>query len=413
MSRRGSLRAAQGSLPRLSIAGDNAAMTDVRSVIDWLVDGARSASTPQDVLAEMGARLVAAGIPLRRVNVFVRTLHPDLMGRRLRWEPGKAVDINETPIEVLSSEMFRTSPVLAISKTGRSLRRRLLAPDCPFDFPVLDELKAQGATDYLITPLPFIGGETHAISWTTRAPVGFSEAEIAALEAVAVPLARVAEIWALRRVATNLLDTYVGRQAGARILAGQIRRGDSESIAAAIWLSDLRGFTDLADRTPGPALLELLNRYFDCQVPAILAQGGEVLKYMGDGLLAIFPIAGNASAVCRAALAAARAFRAAVATLNADSGDDPAARLRFGLALHVGEVLYGNIGGGNRLDFTAIGPAVNLAARLESLARDLNRAIIASGAFAQACPQAFVPLGERQLRGVAAPQPAFGLADDA
>ena len=387
-------------------------MTDVRSVIDWLVDGARSAPTPQDVLAEMGARLVAAGIPLWRVNVFVRTLHPDLMGRRLRWEPGKAVDINETPIEVLSSEMFRTSPVLAISKTGRSLRRRLLAPDCPADFPVLGELRAQGATDYLITPLPFIGGETHAISWTTRAPIGFSEAEIAALEAVAVPLARVAEIWALRRVATNLLDTYVGRHAGARILAGQIRRGDSESIAAAIWLSDLRGFTDLADRTPGPALLGLLNRYFDCQVPAILAQGGEVLKYMGDGLLAIFPIAGDAGAVCRAALAGALAFRAAVATLNATGGDDPAAHLRFGLALHVGEVLYGNIGGGNRLDFTAIGPAVNLAARLEKRAHDLNRAIIASGAFAAACPRAFVPLGELTLRGVAAPQLAFGLAEE-
>jgi adenylate cyclase len=387
-------------------------MTDVRGVVDWLVDGARNARAPQDVLAEMCERLTACGLPLWRVNVFVRTLHPELMGRRLRWEPGKPVDISETPVEVLSSEMFLTSPVLVISKTGRSLRRRLLAPDCPFDFPVLGELKAQGATDYLIVPLPFIGGETHAISLTTRSPAGFSEAEIAALEAVAVPLARVAEIWALRRVAANLLDTYVGRQAGARILAGQIRRGDSESISAAIWLSDLRGFTDLADRTPGPALLELLNRYFDCQVPAILAAGGEVLKYMGDGLLAIFPIARDAAAVCRAALGAARAFRAAVATLNTAASDGAATPLRFGLALHVGEVLYGNIGGGNRLDFTAIGPAVNLAARMEKLARDRNRAIVASGRFAEACPQDFVPLGELTLRGVSTPQRAFALADE-
>jgi adenylate cyclase len=395
-----------------SHAGDNAAMADVRGTIEWLVDGARTSATPQGVLDEMCKRLVADGLPLWRVNVFVRTLHPDLMGRRLRWEPGKAVDISETPIQVLDSEMFRTSPVLAITKTGRALRRRLLAPDCSFDFPVLEELKAQGATDYLITPLPFLSGEIHAVSWTTRAPDGFGEGEIAALEAVAVPLARVAEIWAQQRVATNLLDTYVGRQAGARILAGQIRRGHTESIAAAIWLSDLRGFTELADRTPGPALLELLNRYFDCQVPAIQAQGGEVLKYMGDGLLAIFPVAGDAAAVCRAALAAAATFRAEVTKLNAAVGDDPAARLRFGLALHIGEVLYGNIGGGNRLDFTAIGPAVNLAARLEKLARDLNRAVIASGSFAAACPQAFVPLGELTLRGVSAPQPAFGLADE-
>jgi len=386
-------------------------MTDVHSTIEWLVDGACSAATPEGVLAEMCARLVAAGLPLWRVNVFVRTLHPELMGRRLRWEAGK-VDIFDTPVEILGTEEFWKSPVVAIMTSGRPLRRRLREPDCPLDFPVLEEIKAEGATDYLITPLHFVSGETHAVSWTTRAAAGFAESAIAALEAVAVPLSRVAEIWAQRRVATNLLDTYVGRQAGARILAGQIRRGHTESIAAAIWLSDLRGFTELADRTAGPALIELLNRYFDCQVPAILAQGGEVLKYMGDGVLAIFPIAGDASAVCRAALAAALAFRAEVAKLNGALGDDPAARLRFGLALHVGEVLYGNIGGGNRLDFTAIGPAVNLAARLEKLARDLNRAIIASGAFAQACPQAFVPLGERQLRGVAAPQPAFGLAEE-
>ena len=386
-------------------------MTDLRGVIDWLIDGARDASAPEIVLAEMCERLTAGGLPLWRVNVFVRTLHPDLMGRRLRWEPGKEVDIAEAPVEMLSSDTFRQSPVLAIMKSGRSLRRRLLAPDCPLDFPVLGELKAQGATDYLIVPLPFIGGETHAISWTTRAPAGFTDGEIAALEAVSVPLARVAEIWALRRVATNLLDTYVGRQAGERILAGQIRRGDSESIAAAIWLSDLRGFTDLADRTPGPVLLELLNRYFDCQVPAIQDAGGEVLKYMGDGLLAIFPIAGNGAAVCGAALGAARAFRTEVAKLNAGIAD-PAQQLRFGLALHVGEVLYGNIGGGNRLDFTAIGPAVNLAARLEKLARDLNRAIVASGRFAEVHEEEFVPLGELTLRGVSAPQPAFALADE-
>jgi adenylate cyclase len=387
-------------------------MADVRGTVEWLVQGARTAATSEGVLDEMCARLVTDGLPLWRVSVFARTLHPDLMGRRLRWEPGKPLDVNETPIEVLGSEMFRNSPVLAITKTGHALRRRLLAPDCPFDFPVLSELKAEGATDYLITPLPFISGEVHAVSWTTRAAAGFAEDEIAALEAVAVPLARVAEIWAQRRVATNLLDTYVGHQAGARILAGQIRRGHTEAIMAAIWLSDLRGFTELSDRMAGPALIELLNRYFDCQVPPIQAQGGEVLKYMGDGLLAIFPIAGDVAAVCRAALAAAASFRAAVATLNEEI-DDPAARLRFGLALHVGELLYGNVGGGSRLDFTCIGPAVNLAARLEKLARDRNRAIVASGAFAQACPQAFVPLGELTLRGVAAPQPAFALAEEA
>lgn len=384
-------------------------MTDIRGVVEWLVDGARSASTPDGVLAQLCARLVDCGLPLWRVNVFVRTLHPELMGRRLRWEAGKSVDIFETPIEIMSTEGFQRSTVVAVMTSGQALRRRLLAPECPIDYPVLQEFRDEGVTDYLMTPLPFIGGETHAISWTTRAAAGFAEAEIAALEAVSAPLARVAEIWALRRVAGNLLDTYVGHQAGGRILAGAIRRGHTESIAAAIWLSDLRGFTELADRMPAPELIKLLNRYFDSQVPAILDHGGEVLKYMGDGLLAIFPIKdGNGSMVCASALAAARAFRDKVASMDASAG----APLRFGLALHAGELLYGNIGGGNRLDFTAIGPAVNLAARLEKLARDLNRTIIASGAFAEACPGQFLPLGEQRLRGVAAPQPAFGLADD-
>jgi len=376
------------------------------------MDGARSASTPDGVLAEMCARLVGCGLPLWRVTVFVQTLHPDIMGRRLRWDAGKGVTISESPIEMLDSEMYLSSPVVAVKAIGRSLRRRLTATNRPPEFPVLADLAAEGATDYVMAPLHFSNGEIHAVSWTTCIANGFSDAQIAALEAVMPPLARVAEIWALRRVAGNLLDTYVGHQAGALILGGRIRRGHTESIVAAIWLSDLRGFTDLADRMPGPDLIGLLNRYFDCQVPAIQAHGGEVLKYMGDGLLAIFPIKDDGATVCAAALAAARDFRAEFSRLAATESEGPAAQLRFGLALHVGELLYGNIGGGNRLDFTAIGPAVNLAARLEKLARDLNRTIIASGAFAAACPHQFVPLGEQRLRGVAAPQPAFGLADD-
>jgi adenylate cyclase len=390
-------------------------MSDLlQGTIDWLIDGARSAHAPQEVLAQLCTRLADCGVPLWRVRVFVRTLHPNLMGRRISWDVDKGVDVNETPIEVRSSEMFRLSPIAAIMTDGRPLRRRLLAPDCPMDFPVLEELRAEGATDYLIAPLNFIGGETHAVSWATRAIGGFSDSDIAALDAIMPPLTRVAEIWSMRRVATNLLDTYVGRQAGARILAGQIRRGHTEAITAAIWLSDLRDFTELSDRTPGPALIELLNRYFDCQVPPIQAHGGEVLKYTGDGLLAIFPIAGDerdATTVCNAALAAARAFRADLAQLNASDAQD-GAPLRCGLALHVGDVMYGNIGGGNRLDFTAIGPAVNLSARLETLARDLNRTVIASGAFARNCQQEFVPLGARPLRGLAAPQEAFGLAEE-
>ncbi len=263
-----------------------------------------------------------------------------------------------------------------------------------------------------MTPLFFTNGEIQVATWTTRQAGGFTEAQLAGIDNVLAPLARLAEIYALRRTASNLLDAYVGRQAGERILAGRIRRGDSEAIRAAIWMSDMRGFTALSDALPPPILLALLNRWFDCQVPAIVEHGGEVLKFIGDGLLAIFPVAGDAAAACGAALAAARAARARIA------GDDElavlagGARPRFGLALHLGEVLFGNIGGGNRLDFTCIGPAVNLAARLEELTGMTGHPILASGAFAGHCRQPLIPVGAFSLRGIGAAQAVFALAED-
>jgi adenylate cyclase len=211
-----------------------------------------------------------------------------------------------------------------------------------------------------------------------------------------------------------LLDTYIGHHAGGRILAGHIRRGDIEEIDAAIWISDMREFTALSDRMAPRALIDLLNRYFDCQVPAIADEGGEVLKFIGDGLLAIFPIGdADPEEVCSRALAAARRARAAVADLSRPTNAEDFMRLRFGLALHLGRVSYGNIGGGNRLDFTCIGPAVNCAARIEKLTSQLGRAVLASGAFAHYCPAQFTTLGEFSLAGFSAPQMIFGLADSA
>jgi adenylate cyclase len=220
-------------------------------------------------------------------------------------------------------------------------------------------------------------------------------------------LARVAEVRALRRTASTLLDTYVGHDAGERILAGRIRRGDIEEIHAAIWLSDMRGFTALADSLPPRVMIDLLNRYFDCQVPVILDHGAEVLKFMGDGLLAIFTIADDETEVCKRAISATRRVQANIAALARSAMPG----LRFGLALHIGDVLYGNIGSGNRLDFTCIGPAVNCAARIEKLTSQLGRAVLASGEFARCCPDEFTALGEFNLAGFSAPQLIFDLAD--
>ena len=377
------------------------------------MDGGRSAREPDQLLAEICERLTGCGIPLWRVAVFVQTLHPDSVGRRLLWRQGAPVEISQLSYAGLDSEEFLRSPVKRVYDTAQPIRRRISDPACPDDFPFLAELRAEGVTDYLASPLIFTDGAVQVVTNTTRQPGGFTDGEIAGIEAILLPLARVTEIRGIRRLTGNLLDTYVGRHAGERILAGRIRRGDTEAIDAAIWLSDMRRFTTLADHLPPTLLIGLLNRYFDSQVPAIVQQGGEVLKFMGDGLLAIFPIdGGEPGEVCARALRAALAAREAVAALGTSHGIEGVGDLRFGLALHLGEVLYGNIGGGNRLDFTCIGPAVNLAARLEKLAGRLGRTIIASAAFAERAGPGLVPVGEFTLAGFAAAQTVYGRAEE-
>ena len=384
---------------------------DTKIIIDWLTDGARLTPRPESVLADLCDQLIETGIPLWRVAVFVRTLHPEIMGRRFIWQQGAGVTVTEGLFDLLERDQFVNSPFVAVIKSGRSIRRQLVRSETLEEFSIFRELRSEGATDYLATPLVFTDGSVHVASWSTQKMSGFTDAQIAGIETIVKPFARVAEIRALQRTATNLLDTYVGHQAGERILAGRIRRGHTEAIHAVIWLSDMRGFTSLADRLPSQVLVDLLNRYFDCQVPAILTHGGEVLKFMGDGLLAIFPLTegvGDAREACYRALRAARE-----AQVNVDAIDTArnAGGLRFGLALHLGEVLYGNIGSGNRLDFTCIGPAVNLAARLEKVAAKLGRTVVASAEFTSHLSDEFVPLGEFSVAGFAAPQLIFGLKD--
>jgi len=384
---------------------------NIQLVVEWLVDGARSGAKSEDVLAELCGRMVECGVPLWRVAVFVTTLHPDVLGRRFLWQADSGVTTSEALFALTETDDFQVSPFATVYATKAPLRRRLADRDCPRDFAVLRDLDAAGATDYAAFPLIFTDGTVHVATFAGRQPGGFTAEQFSDLQAVIAPLARVAEIRALRRTAGNLIDTYVGHQTGERILSGKIRRGHVEAIRAAIWLSDMRGFTSRSESLPPQAVIDVLNRYFGAQVPAILDHGGEVLKFMGDGLLAIFHIADahEAGAVCRRALACARAVRDRIASLPRESEQDEA--IRFGLALHVGEVMYGNIGGGNRLDFTCIGPAVNLAARLEKLAAKLGETIVASADFVACSPAEFRRLGEFEVAGFAAPQPAFGLAE--
>jgi adenylate cyclase len=386
----------------------------LQELSEWLVDGARSARTPVALLSETCERLVAAGLPLWRAGAFVQTLHPDAFGRAFIWRRGAEVVVNTAGLDFPESPEFIQSPIAIVRGSGQEVRYHLNDPESR-RFPFFDDMRAEGVTDYIAIPLPFTDGSIHASSWTTKEPDGFTDEQITVLRTIVRPFARLGEIFAWRRTAATLLDTYVGNRAGERILAGEIRRGHAETMQAAIWLSDLRGFTALSDRLAPEIVVDVLNQYFDCQVPTIRQHGGEILKFMGDGLLAVFPIAkdhGNSGEVCDRVLEAAREARANVDAMRYPSGEG-AERFRFGVALHIGGILFGNIGGSSRLDFTCIGPAVNLAARLEKIAGRLARTVVASEAFAGVCAEGWSDLGEFPVAGFSKAARVYGLPEEA
>jgi adenylate cyclase len=388
---------------------------EINAITDWLIDGARSAAMPGRLMAECCERLVAAGLPLWRVGIFIRTLHPEIYGRNFIWrQDAPEVEVGTVDFAIQETPEFKRSPLSLVFREGVEVRGDPNGPEAE-RFPFLEDLRQEGATDYIAMPLRFLDDTVHALTWTTKHPGGFSDEQVAAMRAMAKPLTRITEIITLRRTATTLLDTYVGNRAGERIMGGQIRRGHTDTMQAVIWLSDLRGFTALSDRLPAETVVEILNHYFDCQVASIRAHGGEVLKFMGDGLLAVFPIdeyIGDANYVCSRVLEAARESRAGVEALTFPIGE-VLERFRFGVALHVGNILYGNIGGGNRLDFTCIGPAVNLAARLEKIAGRTGRTIVASEGFVAACGADWTQLGEFPIAGFSKAQRVYGLAEEA
>jgi adenylate cyclase len=376
---------------------------NVKPVIDWLVAGAPPAQLPEEAMLELCRRLLAAGLPLYRVGVFVRTLHPNVLGRGFIWhEPTGKVEISERAYDFLQSNQYLQSPIRAIFTEHGEVRRRLANPRCPLDFPVLEDFRKEGVTDFLGLPLPFIDGEVHAASFATRYPGGFTEEHVAALRQVAIPLARLAEIYGLIRKSRNILEAYLGRQTGEKVLEGRIRRGDGEDIHAVIWFCDLRDSTVLADSMSRADFLRLLNEFFECVLGPVIARGGEVLRFIGDAALAIFPVDGNEAEACERAVRAAQDARGCMQAANA-SRQRP---LAFGIGLHMGDVLYGNIGTPTRIEFTVIGAAANEAARIESLTKTLGVPLILSAPVARHVPGCR-PLGLHRLRGVGEPVELF------
>ena len=362
---------------------NNPATADPAAIIDWLL-GSEARRLPKGpaVLKALCLRLNAAGLPLARASLHVRTLHPQLFGVGYYWHRGRDdIALFEAKHGVRDQDIYKQSPIrLIFERLTDEVRQSLELPNEAFEFPRYAEIKAEGMTEYMILPLNFSDGKIHATTWSTDRAGGFTDEQVALIKAILPAFGLLIEIHLTRRIAINLLDTYVGRHAGERILSGQITRGSGETIPAAIWFSDLRGFTQISERRSRDELLALLNQYFDCLAQAVTERGGEILKFIGDAVLAIFPLSDEDA--CAKALEAAFEAQASLDALNAEREREGEPALAFGIALHAGEVMYGNIGSQSRLDFTVIGPAVNLASRIEGLCPDLGADILLSRAFA-------------------------------
>ena len=379
-------------------------------VVHWMLSKGRYDTRMREFGTEMCERIVAVGIPIARAFCYVGTLHPQVGAAAYVWKRGESSATRLLGSRGIQGSVEMTNSPLTLARTNKLvLRRRLVDPESPMDFPVLEEFKREGGTDYLVVPMPCSDGEVNAISFLTDHPGGYTEAEVAGLEQIAEVLGIVVELQSARRIAKTLMDTYLGPRTGARVLSGTIARGSGEAIRAVIWSCDLRGFTSLADRLPREELTALLNEYFEITVKAVTDEGGEVLKFVGDGMLAIFELCAgeDVAPCCSAALRAARAAFSAIDEANIKRRKAGEAEMRFGVALHLGEVYYGNIGAPDRLDFTVIGPAVNHAARLERLASELGRSLVTSASFAAAAREPLESLGRFELRGVAEPQEVF------
>ncbi len=379
-------------------------------VIRWLMTDGRRTTDPKSFLENFAMCLTEAGVDVSRITTGVPVLHPQLYSYSGLWERGKGVTERLYRADASQDASLANSPIKSAYE-GSPFRSRLTVPTAEREFPILMELRGAGLTDYVVLPVPFSDGTNKALSLATARDRGFSDDELTLFAAMTPAVAANLEIQALRRMARTLLDTYVGRQSGGRVLAGQIRRGMGETIQAVIWLSDLRGFTSLSEGLPRDELIELLNQYFGPMCNAVEANGGEVLKFIGDAMLAIFPVEDDPVAAGRNALGAVRVAKAAVNKENERRAAASKPSIRYGLALHVGDVMYGNIGGDARLDFTVIGPAVNLTSRIESMCKTLDRSPLLSAEFARQSGVEAEYLGEFELKGVAEKQPIYGLRE--
>jgi adenylate cyclase len=370
-------------------------------VVRWLTNDTRDERFIDNIFAELCIRLQGAGIPVKRASLHILIHHPQWLGARMMWADGmREAEIDLVDYDVMGRSEYIGSPANEIQGGATEVRENLERdPQLGRKHSIYDELRAKGLTDYVAWPLYHTLGKRHIVTFATDQRGGFAETQVASLRKLLPILALVSEIRIKNRLARTLLETYVGSHAGELILAGATRRGTGTTVRAAIMICDLRDFTKISDNWPRDDVIDLLNGYFDAMSEPIARHGGEILKFIGDGLLAIFPL--SQPQACANLLHAVTDARQAMIALNEKNSETGRAPLNYGIGVHVGDVMYGNIGSRTRLDFTVIGPAVNMASRLEALTKQLGKTVLLSRAFAESVESDFdlERVGEYPVRG--------------
>ncbi len=403
---------------------DSASLEYANPLLNWVLQEAPAIASSSELTVAFARQMRVAGIPLWKLSVIIPILHPQVVAISQHWESatGELVESNYG-FEGLQSAEYLNSPLVPIFEGAGGIRRRLDIADPVLDFGILRDLHAEGATDYVAMPMLFSDGKINAICMSSTRPGGFTTTDLGHIYEILAVLGRIYEVHALQHKAVSLLDTYLGQHAGERVLNGLIRRGDGQDIRAVIWFCDLRGSTPLAQSMSREEFLGCLNEFFDCVAGSLLDHGGQILRFIGDAALAIFPIERSADdstsadtglyPACENAIEAAGEAASRIKSVNEKRAKEQKQALGYGIALHVGEVTYGNIGTGNRLEFTVIGDAANRAARIESMCKVLDEPVLLSAEFASCYPDRFVSLGRHDLRGIEGDQEIFTLREPA
>lgn len=369
-------------------------------LVDWVMREAWQCDSPQELTRALGHKFLEEGIAVSRLSVMIWSLHPLIAGKNHIWtrEDGKVATFTPS-YDIHANPAFVNSPLRLVSEGLGGVRQSLLAQEQEFSFPIMEDLKSKGATDYVAMPLPFSNGQFNVLTLTSDHPKGFTTANLGLIFECAFVISRYYEVFTLQENASALLETYLGKRTGARVLGGKIRRGDGDEIDAAILFCDLRNSSRLEETLGRTAYLDLLNRFFEATADTINAHDGEILKFIGDAVLAIFPAGGDKRKACRQAVAAAREIVDGIADENTDCA--------IGIAF--GNVTYGNVGSLQRLDFTVIGAAANIAARLGELGKKIEHRIVATAEFSDPRSSGVTPLGEVTLHNVSEPVAAIAI----